>query len=69
MSCKHDSSLTDQPILMKLYTAAVFDLRMCIMEYGGNTKYCIPRRISSSAGWDRYPFVIWLTVPVNLWCG
>jgi len=43
---------------MKLYTAAVFDLRMCIMEYGGNTKYCIPRRISSSAGGDRYPFVI-----------
>jgi len=32
MSCKSNSSLTDEPILMKLYTVAVYHLRMYMKE-------------------------------------
>ena len=32
MSCKFNSSLMNKPILMKLYTVAVYDLRMCMKE-------------------------------------
>jgi len=32
MSCKHNFSLMDEAILMKLYTVAVKDLRMCMKE-------------------------------------
>ena len=31
-SCKCNSALTDKPILLKLYTVAVFNLRMCLKE-------------------------------------
>jgi len=32
MTCKHNFSLTDEPILMKLYTNVVYDLRVCMKE-------------------------------------
>jgi len=32
MSCKHNSSLADTLILMKLYTVEVHNLRMCLKE-------------------------------------
>jgi len=32
ISCKHNSSLMDKPILIKLYTVVVYDLRMCMKE-------------------------------------
>ena len=32
MSCKPNSSLPDEPILMKLYTVAVYVLNLCTKE-------------------------------------
>jgi len=32
MTCKHNFSLTDEPILMKLYTHVVYDLRVYMKE-------------------------------------
>jgi len=39
MSCKRDSSLTNELILMKLYTAADYKLSMCMKEDNPGTKY------------------------------
>ena len=38
MSCKHNSSLADTLILMKLYTVVVYDLRMFIKEDNSGRK-------------------------------
>ena len=38
-SCKHNSSLTDEPILMKLYAVAVHNLKMCVKEDNPNLNY------------------------------
>ena len=40
LSCKCNSSLTDQPILMKLNTVALYKLRMCMKEDYPGLKYC-----------------------------
>jgi len=38
VSCKHNSSSIDRPILIKLYTVVVNDMRMCMKEdYSGMT--------------------------------
>ena len=39
LSCKCNSSLTDQPILMKLYTVTVFDMRICRKEDNPGPNY------------------------------
>jgi len=46
ISCKCNSNLTDELILIKLYTVAVYDLRMCIEE---DIRGQISREIISSA--------------------
>ena len=38
ISSKH-SSLTEKPILMKLYTIAVYDMRICMIEYDSGMNY------------------------------
>jgi len=37
--CKCISSLVDEPIQMKLYTVAVYNLRMCMEEVNPGLKY------------------------------
>jgi len=37
--CNHNSLLTDEQILMKLNTVAVYDLRMCMKENKSDPKY------------------------------
>jgi len=39
MSCKHNSRVTDGPILMKHYTVAVYNLRICMKEDNRGLKY------------------------------
>ena len=39
MSCKLNASITDWPILMKLYTVVVYHLRMCLIEDNCSQKY------------------------------
>jgi len=39
MSCKRNSSLTDEPKMMKLYTVAVYDLKMCMKGDKPGLKY------------------------------
>ena len=39
MSCYRNSSLTDEPILMILYTVEVHNLRLCIKEDKPGTNY------------------------------
>jgi len=39
MSCKCDFSLTDEVLLMKLYTVAVYNLKMCMEENTPGLKY------------------------------
>jgi len=39
MSCKHNFSLWDDPVLMKLYTVEVYNI-MCIEEESLDRKYC-----------------------------
>jgi len=49
----------DEPILIKLYTVAVYDLRMCLKEDNCSLKYVKGdhfKNINSCAGW--YHFVI-----------
>jgi len=36
--CKLNSSLMNEPILMKLYTVVVYNLRMCIKEDNSSLK-------------------------------
>jgi len=40
MSCKHNSLIEDELILMKLYIVVVYNLRMCIKEENPGSK-CI----------------------------
>ena len=39
LSCKCSSSLMDEPMLMKLYTVAVYTLRMCMKEDNPGSNY------------------------------
>ena len=39
MSHKHNSSLTDEPILMKLYMVVVYDLRVSMKKVNHSQKY------------------------------
>jgi len=39
MFCKHDSSSTDEPMLMNLLKVVVYYLRMCIKEDNPHLKY------------------------------
>jgi len=39
MSHKHNSSLTDELILRKIYTIAIYDLMMCIKKENPGPKY------------------------------
>ena len=48
LSCKLNSSLLDELILMKLYIVTVYYLRMCIKE--DNPRPNISREIISNAG-------------------
>ena len=53
MSGKHKSSSRDQQIPIKLYTVAIFDLRLCLQKDNLGTKYFKgdnSREIISSAG-------------------
>ena len=45
-----NSSLTEEPILMKLYTVAVYNVKMCIKEDNPGLNYLREIMISVSAG-------------------
>ena len=55
MSGKHKSSSRDQQIHIKLYTVAIFDLRLCLQKDNLGTKYFkgdnSRERISSAGKW------------------
>jgi len=39
MSCKYNSSLTEEQILMKLYTVLLYDLRLYMKEAYSSSNY------------------------------
>ena len=52
MSCKHNSSLTDEPILMKLYTVIVYDMKMCMKKENPDSNYF---------KWDNWSYTLYST--------